>query len=265
MREATTTGELEAARAAAVRMEAELVDIYFDRATRPSGDIHHLFLPDWTPLPGREHFGYMFQAAHRMLRASRTAARGDGLRVRARSLIERALARGCVRGDGFAVSRQAGAAMASGDDSNELLTLPLAQTDSGAYKRKNCRAADAATMLLPCALRGPNGVDLNRAYSAYWGGPGSSSDSTTQQYRGPAPFTEPEAQAMFDVLTSANRFALIHRVESMKRADSRARKITEMVEMLARGETLYPQKGGVHDPDQHATCEAVPRRFGSKG
>ena len=55
---------------------------------------------------------------------------------------------------------------------------------------------------------------------------------------------EPEAQAMFDVLTSANRFALIHRVESMKRADSRARKISEMVEMLARGETLYPQKAG---------------------
>src|SRR6478609_3935749 len=49
---------------------------------------------------------------------------------------------------------------------------------------------------------------------------------------------EPVAQAMFDVLTSANRFALIHRVESMKRAESRARKITEMVEMLARGETL---------------------------
>jgi uncharacterized protein YdeI (YjbR/CyaY-like superfamily) len=44
---------------------------------------------------------------------------------------------------------------------------------------------------------------------------------------------------MFDVLTRANRFALIHRVESMKRADSRARKVSEMVEMLTRGETLY--------------------------
>ncbi len=52
----------------------------------------------------------------------------------------------------------------------------------------------------------------------------------------------PEAQAMYDLLTSANRFAVIHRVESMKRPESRARKITEMVEMLARGETLYPQK-----------------------
>ena len=55
---------------------------------------------------------------------------------------------------------------------------------------------------------------------------------------------EPDAQAMFDVLTSANRFALIHRVESMKRAENRARKVTEMVEMLARGETIYPQKAG---------------------
>ena len=55
---------------------------------------------------------------------------------------------------------------------------------------------------------------------------------------------EPDAQAMYDVLTSANRFALIHRVENMKRAESRARKIAAMVEMLARGETLHPQKAG---------------------
>ena len=39
---------------------------------------------------------------------------------------------------------------------------------------------------------------------------------------------EPDARAMFDVLTSANRFALIHRVESS--TESRARKITEMVD-----------------------------------
>jgi len=56
---------------------------------------------------------------------------------------------------------------------------------------------------------------------------------------------EPAAQAMFDVLTSANRFALIHRVESMKRAESRARKISEMVEMLARRDAL-PAEGRAH-------------------
>jgi uncharacterized protein YdeI (YjbR/CyaY-like superfamily) len=53
---------------------------------------------------------------------------------------------------------------------------------------------------------------------------------------------EPKAQAMFEILTSANRFAVIHRVESAKRAETRAKRIAQFVEQLARGETIYPQK-----------------------
>ncbi|MFJ5862409.1 YdeI family protein [Pseudarthrobacter sp. NPDC092439] len=52
----------------------------------------------------------------------------------------------------------------------------------------------------------------------------------------------PEAQAMFDVLTSVNRFALIYRTDSVKQAATRERRIAAFVEMLARGETPYPQK-----------------------
>jgi uncharacterized protein YdeI (YjbR/CyaY-like superfamily) len=53
---------------------------------------------------------------------------------------------------------------------------------------------------------------------------------------------DPAAQAMFDVLTKANRFALIYRVGSVKRAATRERKIAEFVAMLARHETPHPQK-----------------------
>ncbi|GIJ35930.1 YdeI/OmpD-associated family protein [Verrucosispora sp. WMMD703] len=53
---------------------------------------------------------------------------------------------------------------------------------------------------------------------------------------------EPAAQAMFDVLTKTNRFALIHRLNAVKRAQTRERKIGEFVAMLARHETFYPQK-----------------------
>jgi uncharacterized protein YdeI (YjbR/CyaY-like superfamily) len=53
---------------------------------------------------------------------------------------------------------------------------------------------------------------------------------------------EPRAQAMFDVLTSVNRFVLIYRTNSVKQAATRERKIAGFVEMLARGETPYPQK-----------------------
>ena len=47
---------------------------------------------------------------------------------------------------------------------------------------------------------------------------------------------------MFDVLTKTNRFALIYRVNAVKRIQTRERKIGEIVAMLARHETIYPQK-----------------------
>ena len=53
---------------------------------------------------------------------------------------------------------------------------------------------------------------------------------------------EPRAQAMFELLTSQNRYAVLYRVTTAKRRDTRERRIAEYVAMLARGETLYPQK-----------------------
>jgi len=52
----------------------------------------------------------------------------------------------------------------------------------------------------------------------------------------------PKAQAMFEVLTSQNRYAVLHRTAAAKRADTRARRIELFVAMLARGETVYPQR-----------------------
>jgi uncharacterized protein YdeI (YjbR/CyaY-like superfamily) len=53
---------------------------------------------------------------------------------------------------------------------------------------------------------------------------------------------EPEAKALFDVLTSQNRFALIHRTNALKTEAGRRKKIADLVAMLKRGETPYPQK-----------------------
>ncbi|MCA0295284.1 MAG: YdeI/OmpD-associated family protein [Actinobacteria bacterium] len=54
--------------------------------------------------------------------------------------------------------------------------------------------------------------------------------------------SHPAAQVMFDVLTSQNRFAILYRISAAKRAETRARRIEQFTEMLARGETIYPQK-----------------------
>jgi murein tripeptide amidase MpaA len=46
------------------------------------------------------------------------------------------------------------------------------------------------------------GVDLNRNYPIGWGGVGSSGNSGSETYRGPAPFSEPELSGLRDYLNS---------------------------------------------------------------
>jgi uncharacterized protein YdeI (YjbR/CyaY-like superfamily) len=53
---------------------------------------------------------------------------------------------------------------------------------------------------------------------------------------------EPRAQAMFEILSSQNRYSVLLRIDSAKRSDTRARRIEQFVAMLARGETVHPQK-----------------------
>jgi uncharacterized protein YdeI (YjbR/CyaY-like superfamily) len=52
----------------------------------------------------------------------------------------------------------------------------------------------------------------------------------------------PSAQKMWDVLTKTNKFAVVYRVQDAKRAETRARRIHQLVEMLARGDTPHPQQ-----------------------
>ena len=53
---------------------------------------------------------------------------------------------------------------------------------------------------------------------------------------------EPRAKAFFAELTGQNRYAILYRVTTARRAQTRARRIDDIVAMLARGETFYPQK-----------------------
>jgi uncharacterized protein YdeI (YjbR/CyaY-like superfamily) len=52
---------------------------------------------------------------------------------------------------------------------------------------------------------------------------------------------EPKAARMLPTLSAQNRFALAFRVHNMKTAAGRTKKIAALVEMLKRGETIYPQ------------------------
>ena len=58
---------------------------------------------------------------------------------------------------------------------------------------------------------------------------------------------EPRAQAAFAQLTSQNRYAVLYRIQDVKGADTRARRIGQYVAMLARGETIHPQQRRLAD------------------
>lgn len=50
----------------------------------------------------------------------------------------------------------------------------------------------------------------------------------------------PEAREFFATLNSRNRYAILHRIQTAKKPETRAKRIAQFVEMLERGELLYP-------------------------
>jgi uncharacterized protein YdeI (YjbR/CyaY-like superfamily) len=52
---------------------------------------------------------------------------------------------------------------------------------------------------------------------------------------------EPAAAEAFAGLDSQNRYAILHRLQNVKRPETRARRIAEYVTMLGAGETLHPR------------------------
>ena len=125
-----------------------------------------------------------------------------------------------VNPDGFLVSRgdeagDVGQQLAANDDiplgAGDLGYLGIQATGAGGYyKRKNCAAPqegdeDTGGLGEACggAPGGENdapaavtqlGVDLNRNYAGFWGGPGAGTTYNDETFRGPGPFSEPETR-----------------------------------------------------------------------
>ncbi len=57
-----------------------------------------------------------------------------------------------------------------------------------------------------------------------------------------------KAARFFETLDRANRYAMIYRVNDAKRPETRRKRIAQYVDMLARGETIHPQKSAKRQP-----------------
>ena len=63
----------------------------------------------------------------------------------------------------------------------------------------------------------------------------------------PALEAEPKAKAFFATINASNRYAVLWRIQTAVKAETRAKRIAQLVEMLARGETLHIFKPRVKD------------------
>jgi len=136
-----------------------------------------------------------------------------------------------INPDGFNTSREAGQAGAGrpGGGTQEIANLATPYE----YQRKNCRinntaaddfdsTADDDPAEGDCVQAGqPNvgisqfGVDPNRNYGGFWGGPGASPSGPpvggdfAQDYRGTGPFSEPETRNVRDLVSKRQVTTLI--------------------------------------------------------
>lgn len=51
----------------------------------------------------------------------------------------------------------------------------------------------------------------------------------------------PKAKAFFATLKSGNRYAILFRLQTAKKTETRGKRIRQFIEMLERGETIHPQ------------------------
>ena len=54
--------------------------------------------------------------------------------------------------------------------------------------------------------------------------------------------THPGAAEFFATVSAQNRYAVLFRIQTAKKPETRAKKIEQYAQMLARGETLHPQR-----------------------
>ncbi len=120
-----------------------------------------------------------------------------------------------VNPDGFNASREAGELYMNGGGANTDLDGDGSISDEGfilagavhlnEYRRKNCAVPvlGGGNCNQPdTGLYGP-GVDPNRNYGAFWGGPGAETTNVLDQtYAGTGPFSEPESENVRELIST---------------------------------------------------------------
>jgi len=103
--------------------------------------------------------------------------------------------------------------------------------------KEKAEALIAAERMRPAGLAAVERAKLNGRWDAAYA---SASTSTVPDDLQQALDANPNAKAFFATLNSQNRYAILFRIQNVKKAETRARKIAQFIEMLSNGEKIHP-------------------------
>ncbi|MEA2286251.1 MAG: hypothetical protein QOJ21_2294 [Solirubrobacteraceae bacterium] len=114
------------------------------------------------------------------------------------------------------------------------------RTPRSRWSKINCARAGAliaAGRMRPAGLAEVERAKADGRWEAAYDG---QSTATVPEDLQRALDASPAARDFFATLSGANRYAILYRVQDAKRPDTRARRIAQLVEMLAERRTLHP-------------------------
>ena len=102
--------------------------------------------------------------------------------------------------------------------------------------REKALALIASGEMKPAGQQAIENAKNNGRWEAAYDSPGSANVPSDFQA---ALDASPRAKTFFETLDRANRYAVLWRIQTVKKAETRARKIREFIEMLERGEKIH--------------------------
>lgn len=103
--------------------------------------------------------------------------------------------------------------------------------------KAKAEALMSAGRMRPAGLREINRAKQDGRWDAAYS---SASTSTVPDDLQEALVRNPKAKRFFATLDSQNRYAILFRIQNVKKAETRVRKISQFIDMLNKGEKIHP-------------------------
>ena len=115
------------------------------------------------------------------------------------------------------------------------------RTARSPWSRRNAAIADRLTATGRMHRTGADEVRRAKEDGRWEAAYAGQADIEVPQDLADALRADPRAEATFGTLTRANRYAVLYRIGNARKPETRARRIAQFVDMLARGETIHSQ------------------------